>query len=175
MVGNEKCLIKTHFKRWVTFEIIMTNPKLSDEVKAGAILPLCLKKLPSGVDVALQACMNFYSGGKSENKPGKSLIKPVYSFLYDSELIYSAFMSQYGIDLARSDMHWYKFKALFKGLEPSNTIVQVMQMRNMNLSEIKDDNLRRKYREMKEIWALPDLRSDRQKEKDIVRAFEKTI
>ena len=175
MVGDEKCLLKTHFKRWVAFEIIMTNPKLSDEIKAGAILPLCLKKLPSRIDVAITACMKFYGGGKSEEKKGKSIAKPVYSFLYDSELIYSAFMSQYGIDLAVSDMHWYKFGALFKGLKANNKIAEVMQVRNMNLSEIKDDDLRRKYRRLKELWALPDLRSDSQKEKDIVRAFKQTI
>ena len=171
-VDGEECYMKTHFKRWIEFELIMTNPKLSDEIKLAAILPLCFKKLPSDVEKAVKACMKFYCGNV---KGDRSSAKTNYSFLHDAELIYAAFMSQYGIDLSKENMHWYKFRALFKGLKSDNKISEVMQLREMNLSEIKDADMRRKYQKLKKFWELPDLRTDNEKEKEIVFAVEGLI
>ncbi len=172
-VEGEKCYLKTNFKQWITFELIITDPCLNDNLKLAAILPLCFKKLPSGIDVAVKACMEFYRGDiKKEQSAGNNSQKQLYSFSYDAELIFAAFMSQYKIDLSKSDMHWYKFRALFKGLGGDNKISEVMQLRGMNLSEIKDGETRRKYQELKRFWALPDLRSEGEKQKDIVTAVE---
>ena len=168
-VDGEECYMKTHFKRWIEFELIMTNPKLKDEIKLAAILPLCFKKLPSDADKAVKACMKFYCGNV---KRGKAGAKTSYSFLYDAELIYAAFMTQYGIDLSVENIHWYKFRALFKGLKSDNKISEVMQLREMNLSEIKDADIRRKYQQLKKLWELPDLRTDSEKESEIVCAVE---
>lgn len=38
-------------------------------------------------------------------------------YYLDGEYIYSAFMTQYHIDLLETDMHWHKFKALVDDLE----------------------------------------------------------
>ena len=168
-VDGEECYMKTHFKRWIEFELIMTNPKLKDEIKLAAILPLCFKKLPSSADRAVKACMKFYCGNL---KKGKGSAKASFSFLHDAGLIYAAFMTQYGIDLSREDMHWYKFRALFKGLKSDNKLSEVMQLREMNLSEIKDADIRRKYQKLKKFWELPDQRTDSEKESEIVFAVE---
>lgn len=172
-VNGETCYLKTDFKRWITFELILTDPNIVEQAKLAAMLPLCLKKLPSNIDVAVEACLKFYSG--KDNLPlqhEKSVSKPLYSFLYDAELIYSAFMSQYGIDLSGNNMHWYKFRALFKGLKPDNKISEVMQIRGTNLSDIKDDDKRRKYQSLKRYWAIPDIRSMQEKDSEIVQAVE---
>lgn len=169
MVDGEECYMKTHFKRWIEFELIMTNPEINDQIKLAAILPLCFRKLPSDADKAVKACMKFYCGNV---KKGAGGVKTSYNFLQDSELIYAAFMSQYGIDLSKEDMHWYKFRALFKGLKSDNKICEVMQLREMNLSEIKDADVRRKYQKLKKFWELPDLRTDNEKEQELVLAVE---
>lgn len=169
-VDGERCYLKTDFRIWITFEIILTDAGLSNENKSAAILALCLKKLPGNIEKAIKACMKFYC---ADEKQGQKASKPVYSFLYDAELIYAAFMTQYGIDLADTNMHWYKFKALFKGLKADNRITEVMQLRGMKLSEIKDADARRKYQQLKRLWALPDLRTGGEKEKEIVCAVER--
>ncbi len=175
-IDGEKCYLKTHFKRWITFELIITDPNLKENLKLAAILPLCFKKLPSNIDVAVKACMEFYRGNVyKESKQAVSNNKPVYSFLYDAELIFAAFMSEYGIDLTREDMHWYKFMALFKGLGADNKISEIMHLRGINLSEIKDAEMRKKYRELKRFWALPDLRSDKEKDSEIANAVEQLL
>lgn len=175
-VDGEKCYLKTHFKRWITFELIITDPKLEDNLKLAAILPLCFKKLPSNIDVAVKACMKFYRGNISQkNKEEKGSFKPAYSFLYDAELIFAAFMSQYGVDLTAADMHWYTFMALFKGLGTDNKFSEVMNLRSINLAEINDLKLKKKYQELKRFWALPDIRSDKEKNNEIIQAVEELL
>lgn len=172
-VEGEKCYLKTDFKRWITFEIVMSNPSLKEEEKLAIILPLCLKKLPSSLEIAVKACRKFYSGETEKSCIDEGIPdKPVYSFYYDSELIYSAFMTQYKIDLACTSMHWYKFRALFKGLGADNKICEIMHCRTMDLSEIKDSNLKEKYRKLKRIWALPDIRDEKEKQEEFARAVE---
>lgn len=172
-VEGEKCYLKTDFKRWITFELVLSNPSLKEEEKLAVILPLCLKKLPSRLDIAVKACREFYSGNKSQTGTEKNVSgKPLYSFSHDAELIYSAFMTQYKIDLACTSMHWYKFRALFKGLNSDNKIAEIMYYRNMDLSKIKDDEIRKKYKSLKRLWALPDLRGEDEKTDDFVRAVE---
>lgn len=43
-------------------------------------------------------------------------VENAYSFIHDAPYIYSAFMEKYNIDLFNTDMHWWKFLALFRGL-----------------------------------------------------------
>lgn len=174
-VDGEKCFLKTDFKNWIKFEIIVTDGKLTEEQKFLAVLPVCFKKLPSCPEVAVKACIKFYGSGEVSRKNETEKKRPLYSFVHDGELIYSAFMSQYGIDLAGSTMHWYKFRALFKGLKADTKFAEAIYIRGLDLSEIKDAEVRKKYRELKKIWRLPDLRSEEEKRKDIVSAVEKAF
>ena len=162
--------MKTDFRRWIVFETLLTNPNCKEEEKLSVLLPLCMQKLPSTVDRAVKACMKFYSVNDEAKEKGAVSGKPIYSFLYDADLIFSAFMSQYGIDLTKENMHWFKFRALFKGLGPENKISEVMHIRSINLSQIKDTELKSKYRELKKFWELPDLRSDEEKETEFASA-----
>lgn len=168
VVNGEKCHIKTGFRNWIVYEIIVGNPNLTDEQKIALVLPLCLKKLPSSIETAVKACNEFYCGSREKKMEQVENQSPLYSFLFDAELIYAAFMSQYGIDLNKADMHWFKFRALFKGLSSNNRIFEVMKVRAANLNDIKDVEQRRRVRELKKVWKIPTRKS----ENDIVRAVE---
>ena len=172
MIDGEKCYLKTDFKNWIAFELIVTDRSLTDEQKLMAVLPICFGKLPTNPEIAVKACAKFYCGERTKEKNRSENSRPLYSFLYDDELIFSAFMSQYAIDLSSAKMHWYKFRALFKGLKADCKIVEIMRIRSINLAEIKDAEVRNKYRELKEIWRLPDERSEKEKTDEIVRAVE---
>lgn len=173
-VDGEKCFMRTDFKNWIKFELIITDTNLTGEQKLMATLPLCFRKLPSNPDVAIKACTEFYGGG-SEGKKGGEHIRPLYSFLHDGDLIFSSFKSQYGIDLCSENMHWYKFRALLKGLGSDTKFAEVVYIRGLDLSGVKDDELRKKYRELKKIWKLPDTRSEKEKHDELVREIEKAL
>lgn len=112
---------------------------------------------------------------KNNKKTSKEVIKKekqIYSYEFDDELIYSAFKTQYKIDLQDIDyLHWWKFKAMFNGLNEDNKIIEVMGYREMDLSKIKDKKEKARYKKLKELYALPDMRTQEQKENDFACAF----
>ena len=88
----------------------------------------------------------------------------MFSFEHDSDMIYSAFYQQYNIDLSSAKMHWWQFKALFNGLSDTTQFIKVVGFRGVNLSEIKNNEMRKYYSKMKRIYKLPDNRSESEKE-----------
>lgn len=86
--------------------------------------------------------------------------------------IYSAFIETYQMDLQEIDyLHWWKFKAMFNSLNKDTKIVEIMGYRAIDLSKIKDKEEKARYRKLKKIYKLPDMRTEAQKEADFGNAF----
>lgn len=169
----------TDFRTSVTFEIMMQNPKYSDKAKTFQALNLFYPEINEIKDFkkAIDDIIWFYSCGKSEEKTSQKektnrKNKQIYSYVFDNDLIYSAFKNQYNIDLEEIDyLHWWKFKAMFNGLKADNKIVEIMGYRSIELSEIKDKEMRKHYKKLQQIYKLPDMRTEEQKESDFACAF----
>lgn len=76
-------------------------------------------------------------------------------FDIDAELIYSAFLQQYGIDILEEKMHWHKFKALLKGITGDTLLGQVIGYRGSTEKE---------FEEQRDAWALPMTLSEEEEE-----------
>ena len=172
--------IETNFRSFILFELLMQDNELNENEKIGIALNLFYKDLqPNDYEKALKGIMWFYSGGKerkkstnSNNSTEERKKKNIYSYEYDAELIYSAFLSQYGVDLNEIEyLHWFKFKSLFEGLKDDNKICQYMSYRSIDLSKIKDKKQKKYYRNLKRKVALPDNRSIEEKERDFANAL----
>lgn len=165
-IDNKKYEINSDFRTSILFELMMEDKKLSDEEKLYITLELYYKETPKNIKEAIEKALWFYKTGKEDNQSSKvSKItksrgrnnKKVYSFEYDADYIYSAFLSQYNIDLQDVEyLHWWKFKSMFKALKDDNDIVKIMGYRAMNISEIEDKSQRKFYKEMKELYKLPE-------------------
>lgn len=86
-----------------------------------------------------------------------------FDFIQDYEYIEASYMSDYRIDLSNTNMHWWKFMNLFNGLSNSEmgnccVINRIRNLRNINLSEIKDLKERERIRKAKESVALKNIR-----------------
>lgn len=86
----------------------------------------------------------------------------------DAELIYSAFMEQYRIDLLTVDLHWHQFLALLKGISDNTMLAKVMGYRLYRKTDKKKD-IREELRRAWEI--IPPLSVDEQRELDEFNAF----
>lgn len=178
LVKNKiKTDFNTDFRTAITFELLMQNPKYSVQAKTYQTLKLFYPHLEQVTDLekALNNIIWFYScdnkNKTSQNNENKRE-KQIYSYEFDNELIYSAFKNQYNIDLEEIEyLHWWKFKAMFNGLKSDNRIVEIMGYRAMDLSKIKDKEERKRYRKLQRIYALPDMRTQEQKESDFACAF----
>ena len=169
----------TNFKNSILFELLMQESDLSNEAKAYQALKIYYPNLNQITDVnkAIDNMLWFYKCGKEDEektsqKATRVNTKRIYSYEFDNELIYSAFKDQYNIDLQDIKyLHWWKFKAMFDGLKDDNKIVEIMGYRAVNLNKIKDKEMRKHYKKMQKLYALPDMRSEEEKENDFAEAF----
>ena len=131
------------------------------------------------IQVAVEDLLWFYKGGKikeenvdEKEKKDNSKEKQIYSYEFDAEYMYSAFLEQYNIDLnSIKYLHWWKFRALFSSLNENTQFSKIMGYRSMNTSKIKDKDMKKHYEKMKKLYALPDMRTEEQKENDFAEAF----
>ena len=172
--------IRTDFRESIKFELLMQDNKLNEEEKVKLALNLYYN-LNDITDIkkAVEDIIWFYKGGKKEIenvdkevKKSNSKDKQIYSYEFDAEYIYSAFMEQYNIDLnSIKYLHWWKFKALFNCLNENVLFSKIMGYRAMDLSKIKDKSMKKQYKKLQELYKLPDMRTEQEKEDDFAEAL----
>lgn len=167
-IDNKEYEINSDFRTSILFELLMQDKSIKDNDKIYLALELYYPNIPDDINSAIEKMLWFYRCGKdlitSKRKgKGKSDIK-IYSFEYDDDYIYAAFMDQYGIDLQDIKyLHWWKFKAMFKSLREDNEIVKIMGYRSIDLSKVKDKEEKAYYRKMKELHKIPVSQSEKEK------------
>ena len=175
-----KLKIRTDFRESIKFELLMQDNKLNEEEKIRLALNLYYN-LNDITDIkkAIEDIIWFYKGGKKEIenvdkevKKNNSKDKQIYSYEFDAEYIYSAFMEQYNIDLnSIKYLHWWKFKALFNSLNENVLFSKIMGYRAMDLTKIKDKSMKKQYKKLQEFYKLPDMRTEQEKEDDFAEAL----
>ena len=135
-----------------------------------------LKKIKTKEELekGIEDILWFYMCGKEEKtsqKKVKGKQKQIYSYEFDDDKIYSAFIQQYKIDLQKQDLHWWQFKSMFESLTDETQIVQIMQYRATDLSKIKDKTEKKRIKDLQDLYKLPDMRTEEEKENDFANEF----
>ena len=151
--------INSDFRTSVLFSLLMEDDNLSEEEKVLQALNLYYPTIPNNSEKAIEKIKWFYSCGKLDNpignKKARAISKKVFDFEVDANYIYSAFMSQYNIDLQDiEELHWWKFKALLEGLKEDNKLSKIIEYRSVDLSKIKDKEQRKFYKDMQKQYSL---------------------
>lgn len=177
-INNKKYEINSDFRISILFELLMQDSSIEDRDKVIMVLNLYYREVPPKKywKEATEQILWFYRCGKDlitskRKSKGKSDIK-IYSFEYDDDYIYAAFMDQYGIDLQDiKELHWWKFKAMFKSLKEDNQIVKIMGYRSMDLSKVKDKEQKAYYKKMQNLYKLPLSKNEQEKLEEIEKAL----
>ncbi len=85
--------------------------------------------------------------------------QPDMDYIEDMPYIEASFMSDYNIDLENTEMEWQKFNTLMNGLSNSDlgnccVLNRIRNLRNYDVSQIKDPKERQKLAKAKEQVAL---------------------
>lgn len=172
-VGGVKYGVLTDFRIWMEFDRIMHQREVCAKDKIMMIVKLCLDGercyiLPEDAMDTMDALCDFYLCGKDRKGKSSGKRERVLDFSEDSAYIYSAFLTQYGIDLLSiTYMHWYAFCALLDGLENGREIIKIMGFRRCRPEQEKNAEKRKYLKRMKAIYALSDTRSVREQEEEI--------
>jgi hypothetical protein len=177
MVNGKEHKINTDFKVWIEIESTFLNDNISDCEKIVRMLKMCYKTLPDSLSDALYAMMSFYlmspyEDDKTNKKHKKENVKVIYSFDEDAPYIYSAFLSEYGIDLTKENLHWWQFMSLLKGLGDENKFCKIITWRAIDINEIKDKSQKKFIRKMKNIYRLKNVKTGDMAQEDIIKTLE---
>ena len=153
---GEKYPVHTSFKNWIKISLLIEDGGLENADMTAEILKLCYsQKLPPNIVSAIMGMFAFLNGDTDFIvSSDKKSVKKVYSFRDDSDIIFASFYQKYGIDLEKSDMHWYKFLALFEWLTDENPFAAVLKIRTADESKIKDGYKRKALRELKSKYEI---------------------
>ena len=144
--------VDTDFRVWVKFQGVLLADG-TNKAKAAKVCELMADMGLPQTKEALDAMLQFYAGASTENQTGSGGNVQAYDFERDSEYIFSAFLDSYGIDLTTENLHWWRFKALFKSLPEECQMCKIMMYRTIDLKKVPKEQ-RKFYREMKARYAL---------------------
>lgn len=140
--------IYTDFRLWMRFEIAVSKMRSSDKIEIGYLFK---NERPDYCNI-----VELFSFSRPQNplprSTGHGSDAIVLDYEVDADLIYAAFLGQYGIDLMEvEDLHWHKFLALLRGLNESTKLREVMGYRCYEKSHNKNRDV---YEELRWAWQI---------------------
>lgn len=166
--------IKTDYRDLIQFEQFFETDENELMQMAKAIYFLLGEEIPDNVQETWNQIMWFYSGGKEIIESSKKGSK-LYDFELDNEYFYSAFLTEYRIDLYEVEyMHWWKFRSMLLGLPEDTELSKIMGYRAIKLDKKMSKEQKAFYRKMKKIYSLKKLKVDPEEQKldEIIRNKE---
>lgn len=176
IVNGHEIPIVTDFREYIRLMDMLKDDGLSSQEKIYCLSQYFLET-PSDFAGAMNALTDFVTmksrtaSSDEENTDVEEVEnrKEVYSFEYDYPFIFSAFLSEYGINLRTiTYLHWWEFKMLFDGLSEKTEIKQRIMYRSIDLNTIKDKKERERIQRIQNAIRLPE---DRVSDYDIGEAF----
>ncbi|MEM5768469.1 MAG: Gp15 family bacteriophage protein [Bacillota bacterium] len=158
--------INTNFRYALACFNCINDAKLSDYERAYGVIGILYKTIPPNEAEALNMAVKYLRCGKAEKNTSE---KPDMDFETDMHYIRSSFRSDYAIDLNNCEMHWFEFCELLQGLTDDSILNRVRDIRNYDLSTVKDAKTRQKIMQAKQELALPERLT--WEEQDIVDDF----
>lgn len=159
-VAGEEVPIDWGYRAFILIEICMFDHKRSNEQKILDALNIFYKsRIPDDYRESIEKLLWFYRCGKNPGYgkgKGTQSGKRSYCFEQDSALIYSAFLTQYHIDLndtPNAALHWWKFKAMFEALSEDLKLSKIMYYRTVNTNGMSKEK-KKFIKEMKNLYAL---------------------
>lgn len=170
--------ISWDFRTGIRFELLMEQD-LTEEERLLQALVLYYPGIhfpDDQIQEAIEKLLWFYTAGKqqnpSQNGSGTGHADAIYSYEYDDEYLYAAFLEQYGVDLNDTpQLHWWKFKAMFASLRSDCRMMEIMGYRSIEISPKMSQEQQQFYRKMKRQFALPLPKSEQEKLNAIEQAL----
>jgi len=165
-IEGKKYKINTDFRYAIECDRIARDETIGDLERALAIIYTLFGE--EGInshehyEKLLKVAKKYLSCGKELENTNE---EPDMDFIQDYSYIKTSFRSDYGINLDKEQMHWWEFFDLINGLSNSElgnccVLNRVRNLRNFDLSSIKDPKERQKIIKAKERVALKKLQKE---------------
>lgn len=145
--------INTDYRVGLKCLAVADDPDISDEERALAIIYLLFGFIPDDHYDDFMRIASMYLSCGEEQEQHQARAKDM-DFLQDEAYIEASFMSDYHINLSKTDMHFWQFYTLLNGLTEHCVLSRVRELRTYDLSDIKDAKSRRKILDAQQAVAL---------------------
>lgn len=171
-IGGITYPIHTSWRTGVKCMEIAGDPNISDEERALAIIYTLFGFVPEDhLDDFLRISIQYLSCGEPHEQHRSR--KKDMDFVQDERYITASFASDYHIDLESEDMHFWRYCALLSGLTEHCVLSRVREIRNYDLSDLKDVKSRTKMADAKRALALREHVSE--DEQSVIDEFERLL
>lgn len=139
------------------------------------MLTTLFPEIPPDTERALIQALNFLNGGKDEKEDEGECSPRVYSFSKDADLIFAAFRQTHGIDLETTQMHWWKFLALFMDLGSETAFCNLVSLRKRVKTGKATKEERQVAREMGNVFDVQEIDTRSLEEKEQEAEFMRLV
>ena len=169
-VKGKKYKINTDYRVALRCFEVIDDTSISDSERALAVVFLLFGETPfEDTGEFLRIAGDYLRCGEKEN--AQAAQERDIDFNADERYIVASFMSDYRIDLSSVDMHFWQYIQLIQGFTENSIMSRVREIRNYDMSELKDPKARAKMASAKAAVALPDKFS--KDEQKAIDEFEK--
>ncbi len=163
--------IDTSFRTALRCMEVVDDDSISDEERAFAIIYLLTDDIPKvNLSKLLLVLKKYLQCG--EDNPRQISKQRDMDFEQDEKFIISSFMFDYGIDLNKEDMHWWRFVDLLNGLSSDCILSRIRDIRTMDISIYKDAKTRERILKARQQVALKIKHKETEEEKEHLAKFE---
>ena len=135
------------------FEVI-EDTSIGDQERALAVVFLLFGEVPmEDIEEFLRIAGDYLRCGEKETS--QEAKQKDMDFNADEKYIVASFMSDYRIDLSSVDMHFWQYIQLIQGFTENAIMSRIRDIRNYDISELKDPKTRAKMISAKAAVALP--------------------
>lgn len=146
-VDGELFSIETDFRLWLKYSIEISKLLPGERY---SVAYLFKNEIPTGDIIT---ALNKFAFPKADipRQMGENSNEIILDYEIDADLIYAAFLGQYGVDLLTAELHWYQFVALLKGINETTKLREVMGYRSYKKETRKNVDV---YEELKQAWQI---------------------
>lgn len=172
-IDGKEYKIDTSFKTAIRCFEINDDKTISDNERSLAIIYLLFGFIPKdNIQTFFEKAILFLQCGKS-NEEQRSQKKDM-DFTQDRSYIVSSFMNVYHMNLNDEDIHFWYFIELIQGLDDRCILNKVREIRNYDISQLKDEKERSRILRMKQDLALEqDQKQFTKEEEEAMNKFDK--
>lgn len=168
-IDGKRLKLNTDFRLALKCDEIFKDSSIGDYEKTLAIIYILLgeeglENLDSTESI-VRILTKYLLCGKNTDEMENSLEEPTMDFKQDAGYIKASFMSDYQIDLDKTNLHWWAFHDLLQGLTESSVINRVRMIREEPLSGKKGKE-RERWENAKKQVALKHEKTEKEKELD---------
>jgi len=170
-IDGEDFPINSGFRPCIRIILAFEDEELTSAEKQVILLRNIYKVMPDNTEEAIHQGAIFLNGGEvSSEDEGVTPRLRLYSFQKDAKYIFAAFRQTHGIDLELTDMHWWKFLALFDDLGNETAFWSLISLRKKLKTNKASQEERDLAREMDSVIELPefDMRPWEEREQEAI-------